>query len=230
MAEKNVIIPTRDHCLEQKQEIDRYVGLFEGAAIHIHIASVKNIAKKILFLKEVLGGIGKAHYSSCFIYDSLLLMHVLSQKSHRIIYVTYRSFIENFFRIMLQLEDEDRTGVCQLIELMKNKYTNPKEKGICIYLSSEYSECCNFVHSNIKAEMNIYEYYKDIITSDEIDDRKMRKIINRIMKCMNKVVELIILTQPQLVDRVFYRRKQQLKYLIGEGTYHLWVSEYESKC
>ena len=78
--------------------------------------------------------------------------------------------------------------------------------------------------------MNIYEYYKDIITSDEIDDRKMRKIINRIMKCMNKVVELIILTQPQLVDRVFYRRKQQLKYLIGEGTYHLWVSEYESKC
>lgn len=214
-----------DDLREIKIEIEKYISQLQGNSKIKDAHIIKGIAKYILFLKRIQKSKAYGHYGSCFIYDMLMLMHSLTQNSERDFYTTYRSAIENFVRCFLEIEDNDETGVRNLFSNLRVLCINGESEEIITYIEGEYGKCCNFVHSNIKANMEIYEYYADILKQNELSKEKTDRLINCVMTFVKKITELMIENKILWVDETFYKDKQTLKFLIGNQMY----SRFEEK-
>ncbi|MDU4960221.1 MAG: hypothetical protein E6X17_06120 [Sporomusaceae bacterium] len=210
-----------DLCNDLKEEIESYTSMLNIANTSIE-NDIRNITKRLLFLKTVVSRSSKDHYPKFLIYDLLSLMHALKQNSKRNVYNLYRSAIENFVRFALELDDVDGTGVRKIFDLFKEKFSiSPETIEIINFIEGEYSGCCDFVHSNQRAGLSIAEHYQDILSNDDMNDQTIKQITKRIVTFLQKITLLLIYVSPDFVDGSFYRSKQKLKYLIGEGNYRV---------
>lgn len=207
---------------EVKQEVKEYIFLLEKNKKLPYTDKIRGITKRILFLKCFYYYKGNGHYRDCMTYDLLMLMHSLTQESVRNVYGYYRSYIENFLRVSLNLEDEDCTGVRNLFNNFKSEFNYFEDDNIKIlvdYLEGKYSICSQFTHSNHSANMNIYTYYTEIIENDEIKEDKLKKLIDEILTLIDKIIKFVVYCFPSKIDGAFFRKKQELKYLIGNAMY-----------
>lgn len=208
-----------------KLEINNYVSMLNKDSIFKDESKIRAISKYILFLKQ-LGS--DSHYKRAMIYDLLCLMNSLTNNSKRNFYQTYRSFIENFIRFILKLDDTDNTGVRELFKNLKDHFNHNNDTDRIInYLNGEYGKCCNYVHSNIEADMKLFQYYKDILESDEMNHRTIVKLVNSILTLLKTLTNFILITSPLLVDSSFFRYKSELKFLIGEKNFKLFQFNME---
>lgn len=183
---------------------------------------LRGIVKRIIFFKTLCNN-GGEHYKRFMIYDLLSLVHALTLDSKRNFYNIYRSLIENFIRFMLELSDQDETGVRNLFGEFKNKFSNENTKDIIYYIEGEYGKCCDYVHSNIRADLVIAQYYEDILKSEEMSKTKICSLLRQLMTFMQQITALIIYISPESIDSAFYRKKQELKFLIGDINYELFL-------
>lgn len=212
-----------DSLVDVKNEITEYVNLLYQFKELPFKNDVICIAKHIIFLKKISEYGGNRHYKNSMIYDSLSIMHSLTQNSVRNFYQIYRSFIENFIRSVLDLDDNDNTGVRNLFRLINSKFASSSNSSAIInYINSEYTKCCNFVHSNIKANANVYTYYCDIVKNDEMNDICLKSLISYVLNFFEKITLFIIYEFPNIIDTMFNRKKQELRYLIGHATYAIF--------
>lgn len=85
------------------------------------------------------------------------------------------------------------------------------------------------MHSNIKANFNLQLYYSDILSNDDFNKVKLRTEINKILLTLKKMTLLLIHSHPNQVENSFYRKKQLLKFLIGEQSFNALIKQLTAK-
>lgn len=212
--------------LELKSEINSYVSILNCNDTFKDDSKIRGITKNILFLKQL----GRdSHYKRAMIYDLLMLLDALTKNSKRNFYTLYRSFLENFIRFSLDLHDNDITGVRELFRLFKDTYEKDENTTTFInYIEGEYGKSCNYIHSNINADIELYQYYKDILQSNEMSNKAIIQLTNAVLTLVKKVTTFIVCELPLIVDSSFYRNKVELKFLIGKSNFNMFKSNLYS--
>jgi hypothetical protein len=214
-----------DDFTDIKSEISKYVELLMTQRELPNQNEIKAIAKNIIFLKTVVNFCDESHYKQNFIFDVLSVMHSLTQNSIRQFNYIYRSLLENYIRSMLNLEDSDETGVNNLFREMYEKFAeNEDSKRIIDFISGEYGKACLFVHSNVKADTSIQLFYENIISNDDFNRNIHKTTIIRILLLLKNMTTLLIYNFSNVVENAFYRRKQHIRFLLGNELYEIFLS------
>lgn len=122
----------------------------------------------------------------------------------------------------MNFSDNDETGIRDIFRKVREKYKDEISNGIVDYFNGEYGKCCNAVHSNIKSNIAIYEYYIDFLENDKIDQLEARKLLNQFSKFLQELSLFWIINENERVDNAFYKEKHKLKYLVGTKKYDLF--------
>ncbi|VTR60735.1 Uncharacterised protein [Actinobacillus pleuropneumoniae] len=207
-----------------KLEVSKFTSMLQSKRALPNHNELAAIAKYIIAMKVIINYHGGSHYKNCMIYDILSCVNSLTSSSIRNFHYVYRSFIENYLRSMLNLNDSDETGVNQLFRSMEEKYAKTIEgKAKLDFIAGEYSKSCLYVHSNAKAKATVQLYLADITSNDDFNRIKLSATINKVLQTLKKMFELFIISHPDIIENSFYRNKQKLRYLIGEGMYLLMI-------
>lgn len=211
-----------------EREIDDYYSSLDVNFTPQEKGLVIEITKKILFFKIIFQGFDKdnTHYKKCLIYDSLMAMHAIKRKSINDYYNTQRSFIENYIRVMLRLKDDDETRVFKMFDKFKRLID---DGNIYCFFEYVYADGCNYVHSNIKANRTIYEYYLDIVTCNELEGERRVQIISELEQLMDMCVKTFIMIYANEVEDIFYRKKYELKFLFSKECYDLFEKQIKNR-
>ena len=203
-----------------KEDIDNFLMLVKEDVGKISESQIRSIAIGIILFKRIFmkKDTAYSHYSECLISDVLSLVHAYGIKSQRLYYTTYRSLIENFTRVFLGYDTANDTGVRNMFRELRNRYEDTG-KDFLDYLEGEYGKCCNVIHSNIKADIQLYSYYENIVSSDEMDEKTINACVNALNTFCNKAKMFMIENIPQLVNDSFYNHKELLAFLIGKENY-----------
>ncbi|MDU2121361.1 MAG: hypothetical protein E7E64_02360 [Clostridium celatum] len=208
--------------IRNKEEIKKYLAILNEKKQLPKENELIYITKLILFNKSifVVNDRENTHYKNYMVYNVLMLMHSLTKDSKINFYQLYRSLIENILRIMLNLEDRDETGVNELFRRFSEKYEcNEIGKEFTNFIKGEYSEACNYVHSNIRAGVDVYLFYSEILASDEMDNQNIIKLIFIMKTFLFKFTKFIVNVEPTKIEATYYRKHEELKHLIGENLY-----------
>ena len=211
-----------EKCTEEKEEIDTYVNMLKQIKELPDEHKLRGITKHILFFKTLVQYEDEKYYKNFMIYDMLMLMHSLTQNSKRNFYNTYRSLIENFLRYTLDLDDDDSTGVRNLFKLFRERFSSEISDDIINFIEGEYSNCSDFVHSNKRANISVKQYYDEILKLDDMNENELKKMISKLVTFFKKIVIFMIYTSSEIIDGAFFRKKQKLKFLIGDSNYTLF--------
>ncbi|MGG4236974.1 hypothetical protein ABEW02_08810 [Bacillus safensis] len=209
---------------ELKAEINNFLALVCSKKALPQQPELVSISKLIIVSKTVIDHLPSNHYRSSFFHDLLSLMHSLSS-SNSIRYYNFvlRSLLENFHRCMLKLGNSDETGINELFRENTTQFaTDVRTKQLFDYLSGEYGKCCLVVHSNIKAHNNIHKYFCETIQNDDFTLQVLKTVINNIKNILSSMIELLIIVHPGILENSFYRRKQELNYLLGKRLYNIF--------
>ena len=139
-----------------KEDIDNFLKFVKEDVGNISENQLRSIAKGIILFKRIFIQKNPVyfHYSECLISDALSLVHACGVKSQRLYYTTYRSLIENFTRVLLGYDNTNDTGVRNMFKELRDQYEDTGKEFID-YLEGEYGKCCNVIHSNIKANLQL---------------------------------------------------------------------------
>ncbi|MGX8791754.1 hypothetical protein ACW0TQ_08235 [Oceanobacillus sp. M60] len=215
-----------DKLPELKLEIENYVQLLFSQRNLIYSNEVRSITKCVIFTKKIITYTGESHYKNSLIFDVLSTMHSLTGNSIRQFHYIFRSFLENFVRVFLKLKDNDETGINELFRNITEIYgVCNKTTELIDFIYSEYSNSCMVVHSNQKSNTKIQTYYKEIIQNDDFDKHTLNRLINKVLLTLKKMIELLVYSYPQVIENAFYRNKQELKYLIKDELYSIFLSK-----
>lgn len=217
------VLSKYDTCKVVKQEVAEYILMLNKNKQLNNEQNLRGIVKRILFLKTLCSNGVDGHYKNFMIYDLLSVMHALTLDSKRNFYNTYRSLIENFIRFTLELSDSDETGIRNLFAQFTHKFLNDITEEIIVYIEGEYGKCCDYVHSNIRADLVIAQYYDDMLKTEEMNSTKIASLIREILTFMQQITVFMICVSPETIDSAFFRRKQELKYLIGDSNYEMFI-------
>lgn len=222
------IVKKYDPLKEVKEEVSKFLTLLQSKKQLPNNNELYSITKLIIVMKSLVNYSGESHYKNSMIFDIISAVHSLTGSSIRQFHYIFRSFIENYLRSMLHLEDNDETGVNALFRMMNEQFAKSEDgKDILNFITAEYSMSCLYVHSNAKSKATIQLYYLDIITNDDFDRKTLSTTINKILLTLKNMILLVIISNPHMLENAFYRNKQKLKYLIGENLYGIMLSKIE---
>ncbi|MCM3305824.1 hypothetical protein [Priestia megaterium] len=220
------IISKFDNCAELKSDIEKYISLLTTKKEFPSTNELKSIAKGIILLKTVAFYDGESHYKNSMIFDILAAVDSLTGNSLRQFNYVIRSFIENAARTLLDLSDDDETGVNQLFKNLTLQFGSTEERIKSLdYINGEYGKSCMYVHSNRKANISIPLYYSDFMINDDFNRKNLLASINRTLLLVRKVIELFIYSNPYKVENAFFRNKQKLSFLLGDRLYTIFKQE-----
>lgn len=211
-----------DEIIKIKEEYKKYLTLLNSKKKLPLENDLIYVIKLILFNKQLFikGDSTNKYYKDHMIYDLLMIIHSLTNNSVINFYQLYRSYIENFIRAMLDLKDNDETGVNALFKLFEDKYgINRNNQEFIAYIKGEYSKACDYVHSNLRSNVSVYLYYKDILDSDEMNEKNLKKLILKIKTLLMKIVKFNIDVDTYSIDSLYYRQYIKLEFLIGSNLY-----------
>ncbi|MFJ8529651.1 hypothetical protein [Bacillus sp. NPDC094106] len=209
------------------KDIEKFLEILNAAGNSWNTDNLQKIAYGTIFFKCLQDTSENKHYLKCLVQDSLSIVDSLCQKSQRYYYFILRSYIENFFRSLLQLEDTDATGVIRLFKNGKKMIEeNDEISDSYEKLEAVYSECCLFVHSNINSGDEINEFLKSILERNDFENPVN---VNVFLEKFNEILDLsivIFLTcHTEMVDSSFYRKKDILKKILSEKNYIIFRSQ-----
>ncbi|MED1536198.1 hypothetical protein [Bacillus pseudomycoides] len=200
------------------KDIEKFLEILNAVENSWNTDILQKMAYGTIFFKCLQDTSDNKHYLKCLVQDSLSILDSLCQKSQRYFYFILRSYIENFFRALLQLEDTDATGVMKLFRNGKKIIEKYDEiSGFYEKLDEAYSECCLFVHSNIDSGDEINEFLKTILERNDFENSEN---VNTFLEKFNEILDIsivIFLTcHTEIVDSSFYRKKDILKRILSE--------------
>lgn len=203
-----------------KSDIEDFIGLVKEDTDYFDEEKLRALAKGMILFKRVFNYEDQnlEHYYRCLISDMMTTLHSLGKKSQRLFYASYRSMIENLVRVCLKYENLNETGIRNMFSELHSKYDlNGKE--YIDYLEGEYGKCCDVVHSNERADLHLYSYYKEIISTDELNAENIADCIMVLNTFYSKSKKFIINCKAVEMDEMFYNHKELLAYLIGKKNY-----------
>lgn len=151
----------------------------------------------------------------------MYLIRSIKNGEERYYYLNLRSIIEHSLRIVNNIDSIDTVTNNEIIENTKNLI---KLKGISVNISlikTEYTKSCLYVHGNEKAGMNLALYYQSSIEC-EGSIKEISSKLNILVKLLKELFDLILISQNNIVDTAFFRRKTVLKYLLVASSYSVF--------
>ena len=210
-----------DNLDDIQKDIQQFLGILEIVEDSDQYAIFHSLSKSTLFFKFIVDLGDNAHYPQYMIYDMLMVVYLLTKDSRREVYNTYRSLIENFIRYELNLKDTDDTGVFKLFKNFRKQYEDVNTSAILNFVEAEYGICCNYVHSNIKANVQLLEYLADIVQNPKMDSADKMKLLKEIEGFFNQIVTFCCYKNSESIGRAFFKKNQMLLFLIGEKNYQI---------
>lgn len=212
------------------KEVTKFLKILNSEEKKWNTETLKKIAHAIIFFKYFENGVQHTHYLNSLIQDALTIIDSLSKRSERYYNFILRSYIENFMRVLIALEDDNSMGVMKLFKYTKQLLEkNPDASIIFDQIENQYNECCLYVHSNIKAKTEISVYLKMII---ERNDFQENSIVNSSLKKFETIlsvsIKLLLLCRTETVDNSFYRNKGILKKIITQEDYSMFLLALKS--
>ena len=206
--------------IEYSKEVDKFT-----AQIKIKDNNIKSIVKSMIFFKKIFQNEvnGFYHYKEAFINDMLHLLYSIELKSRRMYYVSFRSLIENLLRILLELPDNDETGVRNLFCSSTQKF----ERKFIQYLNGEYGKCCNFIHSNIKSDVKLCQYYDDV--TRVMNNKELTSTVLNIVSFYNECKKFFANYKYEDIYNEFFNQNEVLKFLLGEKFYTIYINNIKNK-
>ncbi len=215
-----------DNFNELKNEIEKFISIIK---LDIRKNDLIYLAKMIIFLKQIIYNLEDTYYGCCMLSDIFELIHLLNFTSKRLFYMVYRSQIENSLRIICELKMNDSTGVNELVRKTQLICGNKANENYS-YIKHQYKIGCNYTHSNIKNNCNLYEYFNDTIYTDKPNKSEVQKLFLIELKYLEKYINLLIKIKPFWIDNAFYRENQKLKYLLSSSTYEFYSKYLKENC
>jgi len=208
------------------KDVSKFIEFLKSKEKMLDEETLKNVAYNIIFFKYYGNSLSNTHYLNSLIQDALAIIDSLSQKSERYYHFILRSYVENFMRVLLALENEDSMGVMKLFKNSKkllDKYTGASV--IFEQFEKQYDECCLFVHSNIKANIEISVFLKMIIERNDFGENlKVNSSLKKFESILSNSIKLLLICRSETIDNSFYRNKDILKKLITEENYTIFTS------
>lgn len=204
-----------------KQDIEKFIELAKLKEPDLDKNTLMQIANNIIFLKNFGNSLKQTHYLDSLIQDSLSIIDSFSHKSERYYYFILRSFIENFLRVLLNLEDNDSTGIMKLFRSSK-KTLEKFESAFEIFenIETQYDRCCLFVHSNIKANTEISIYFSKILERNDFNDiNKINSTLKQFGFLLEDIIKILIIRHYETIDSSFYRNKVLLRQILSNENY-----------
>lgn len=211
-----------------KEDINQFSEMVLSEIQDVSENDMVAIAKGMSFLKKVYvqGNQSQKHYYNCLLTDMFSLLYFSSKKSVKIFYTFQRSLMENLVRVILGYEENDSTGIRNMFNEFHTKY-DAVCKTIIDYFEGEYGKCCAVVHSNITANLPMYEYYEEIIKEEQIRSGEMGNLFRQLANFYKKCQECVIAVDCMRVEEAFNNQKEVLYYLLGKRLYQLFEKKSE---
>ena len=205
---------------------------------------IRSFSKKIMFLKELyylkffFNNENKKYYVEQMISDCFYIINTFLEVDSRYFYLNYRSIIEQFCglfnnillsneRILMHYELSTINNFININNLKNEK----KQKLDYSLLKSCYSKACMYVHGNPNADyLNIsffqeIEAFKTPNADKQIKTRKEMK--NDIENLFNILLILLSYKYSEIISNLFFRKKEILKFYIGEFCYEI-IKNYKT--
>lgn len=189
---------------------------------------VDEISRNIMFYKNLK--LESNHYLKSLVQDGLSILDSLRFKSKRYYYFIVRSYIENFLRVLLLLDNNDETGVMKLFRESKKLLIDSDQiNNVFGEIEAKYSECCLFVHSNIKADDEVSEFLKEIIERNDFEDHLIKdECLEEFKNLIDNALEIFIYCRSNIIEESFYRNFDLLRELISTENYNLYREKVRS--
>ncbi|AVK84433.1 hypothetical protein C3943_13065 [Lysinibacillus sp. B2A1] len=203
---------------EVKGEIQRFIDLEFS---FLEIKDKNNlifILKKIVFLKYLIRQESSNYILNALTSDIMYLIGNMKKGEERYYYFNIRSIIEQSLRLINNLTSTDtisNSSVMENTDSIVNQYNASINMDI---IKDEYIKSCRYVHGNENANMNLAVMYQDCIQEKGIIEGISVKL-NQLVKLLQALFDLIIITQNNLIDAAFFRRKTILEYLVGTKSF-----------
>lgn len=200
----------RDYNEELIEELKKCESYFESAINTEYKGYLENILKKTIYIKHLEDKIteNKKHYYESMVYNILLSLKCIDKLNEHFYYMVMRSYIENFIRFCLKLENLDDSSVTKIFKDFKKIVNNYN------FFEKKYSVCCNYVHSNIKAKLDISLYLEDI---DKSINREIKSKLE-LIKDFDNVIKESIMVINDVYERelniAFHRKNEYRKNLL----------------
>lgn len=201
-----------------KEEIQRFIDLefpFLGIKDRNNLIF---ILKKIVFLKYLIRQESSNYILKALTSDIMYLIGNMKKGEERYYYFNIRSIIEQSLRLVNNLTSTDTISNSSV---MDNTDSIVNQYNACInmdIIKDEYIKSCRYVHGNEKVIMDLAVMYQDCIQEKGIIDGISVKL-NQLVKLLQSLFDLIIITQNELIDAAFFRRKTILEYLVGTKSF-----------
>ena len=178
------------------------------------IDSLISATKKTIFLRILHDrAMTDNRYLLSITYDLLCCISTIKKNEERYFYFNIRSCIENCIRFFLGKHNEDETGVTKLFNEFKDKFKNMDAVSV---LSRIYSQSCNYVHNNAKANIDISRSYRFIDNSKAPNIDGMRKLVRELTEFHVSLNELLIFNNHNDIRTAYLYINENIKFLINE--------------
>lgn len=188
--------------------------------------SILSILKKIAFLKlfkntyitekTLIDIVDQLINDLIFIIKSIIISET------RLLQLSYRSYIENYMRLIEYDTNESHFTMDLFEKIRKNNYNNILSTADYSFLRSEYREACVSIHFH--TDNDVTNYVSDILKKEPISLREKKHFYKNLL-CMNKILEkLLIKKHPDWILNTFSLNKVTMEYILGKETTTLLMS------
>ncbi len=209
--------PTFEELRRVKEEIQSFVAeVFNPASEHVKNYFI-NICKKVVLLKYLVRQHPSDYRYRAMLSDLCYLLNSIERGELRYYYLNVRSIIEQSMRIVADVEDTSTITNIELMEKVKVVKENVSHVRVVNtdIIHDEYSKACLYVHGNSNANMELAEYYINTFREPKNIEGLETKL-NQLVLLLKSILSLMIISNSELVDAAFHRRKSILRYLIND--------------
>ena len=203
-----------------KSKVDVFFNSQEATKLdHEEIAF---IVKKIIFFKMLTGSTSQnlSIFFSRLISDLYCILDCLEKEQNRYYFFNYRSLIENYLRLLMNVTVEENHVTQDVFLKFKKKFTSEFISSDLILtedeyslIRSEYKESCQYVHGSDVLNDELIFVFEDF-ESNKIDNKK--KKIEKIIQILKIFNRLLLFENFNLINGIFHRKKTSLEYLCGK--------------
>ncbi|BCC18520.1 TPA: hypothetical protein ACLE2C_003584 [Bacillus paranthracis] len=208
---------TQKELKDIKSEINSFIELEFNTLEELEKNNLRFVLKRVVFLKYLI------RQSSDFRFEALTsdIIHLISsikKGESRYYYFNLRSIIEQALRIVNNIDSTNTIPNTSIMEKTK-KLVDASQVSINLdVIQDEYNTSCLYVHGNENADMNLAEFYQNCIEHNNQIQHLPRKL-KVLVKLLNELFDLILISQNAIVDAAYHRRKSILKFLVGNPSY-----------
>ncbi|HHN8402984.1 TPA: hypothetical protein ACRRXZ_001498 [Morganella morganii] len=172
-------------------------------------------SKKIIFLKILYEkSLMENRHLLSMVYDFLGCISTIKNNEYRYFYFNIRSCIENSIRFFLNKDNDDEIGVTRMFTEFKELYKGMPEVSS---IARVYSDACNYVHNNIKADIDVSRSYKYIDGSKEFNEKKSKQLCKDLLSVHSSLNGLLIVNNSEDIKYSFLYLNENIKYLINKS-------------